>query len=293
MSAEAAQRRLAAAAFETRFHNPMPRFMSLTRPGRMQRCTRGQAPRPGSSAVAAARVPPVPGSPGAAPALPARGAPWRRRASAPARVGQWPPPRDYSSQQAVRGAAPAAEAARGAGPGAAGPWRAGGPRPPSTWSGCTTSSAGCTETCAPSPSGCGAAPPVRRGERPSGPGEGTGGAAVFRPELPRRLRGRVSVGVLLIRQACLSSREGAAPARLCVCVCVCVRGGFAGVGVRDVASGRRLLGGGGGSAVWCFQLLPCPGGSAGVGLHSLQLLCSGKFQLHRQARPCWAHSIGL
>lgn len=45
------------------------------------------------------------------------------------------------------------------------PWR-----PRSTWSGCTRSSGRCTETCAASPSGCGAARPVRRGRAAAGRG---------------------------------------------------------------------------------------------------------------------------
>lgn len=58
-------------------------------------------------------------------------------------------------------------------------------------------------------------------------------------------------------------------------------GDFAAVGTGDVAP----VGACSGSAVRCFQLLPRPGGFAGVRLHCLELLCSGKFQLRWQAVP--------
>lgn len=125
MPAETAQRRLSAVAFETHFYNPTPRFMSLTLARGMQ-----QAPRSGSSAVTAA----APASPAGTgePRGPTRAAgPGRSVAAAderPRAVWARPLPRDYSSQQAVREAAPAAEAPVGAGPGVWGLWGHGGPR---------------------------------------------------------------------------------------------------------------------------------------------------------------------
>lgn len=176
----------------------------------MQPCTRGRAPRPGSSAATAAGragTGEPRGRPGAA-------GPGRSVAAADERprAGRaWPPRRDYSSQQAVREAAPAAEAPGGPGPGAVAPWRAEDPRPRNTWSGCTRSSAGCTGTCGPSPSGCGAARPVRRGGGVD-VSRGRAGPRSLRPGLPRRLR---ECSGAFVSQACSSSCGGSVPSRLC------------------------------------------------------------------------------
>lgn len=86
--------------------------------------------------------------------------------------------RRLSGQPRGRSEAPAAaDGGRAAGTGGGRPpWRAAGPRPPSTWSGCTTSSAGCTPTSAAPRSDCDTEPPVGAA---AGGGRARGGAATL------------------------------------------------------------------------------------------------------------------
>lgn len=101
--------------------------MSLTLARGMQRCTRRQAPRPGSSAAAAG-----PAGTGEPRGRTGTAGPGRSMVAAaderPRAVRARPPPRDYSSHQAAREAAPAAEAPGWAAQGARGLWGHGGPR---------------------------------------------------------------------------------------------------------------------------------------------------------------------
>lgn len=85
----------------------------------------------------------------------------------------------------------AADGGRAAGAGGGRPpWRAAGPRPPSTWSGCTTSSARCTRTSAAPRSDCATEPPVGAA---AGGGRARGGAAALSgPERPRAARPRLT-----------------------------------------------------------------------------------------------------
>lgn len=123
--------------------------------GALRRCRPTAACSPATTAPSGQRAPRRPRSAAAARCRPVR----------LPRSGTAGPPRCAGAGPRGRWRKRGREAARS--PESAGggrsPWRSAAPRPRSTWSGCTRSSAGCTGSCGACRSGCGAARRVRRG----------------------------------------------------------------------------------------------------------------------------------